>query len=258
MKEDFLGHEMPMVSVIMPAFNCQAFIGFAIDSILDQSHKRLELVIVLDGGSDNTEKIVTKYCSSDNRIKKIEHPTNMGVATARNSGLKVAVGDFIAFCDSDDVWLPDKLEQQLKTMYHENAPVVHSSAILIDSNGEVLGNRLSPKIITNSMMQYRNFVINSSSLIRRSEFPDLYQKPIPHEDYDMWLRLFARQGVYSVRSDEALVKYRVHNDNLTKNKVISIWWMLRVQRMNGIKIVDQMFGLFRNIVSRIFQYLRGK
>lgn len=101
----------PFVSVVLPTYNRASLLGRAIQSVLSQTYKDLELIIVDDGSSDETDEVVRAF--ADSRIRYLKHPKNRGVSAARNTGMMAALGEFIAFQDSDDEWLPDKLEKQL-------------------------------------------------------------------------------------------------------------------------------------------------
>ena len=104
---------MPNVSVILPAFNRVSLLGRAIDSILSQTYSDFELIVVDDCSTDNTEQFVAELASKDGRIRYIKHSENSGVATARNTGIDLSAGRYIAFQDDDDEWLPDKLERHV-------------------------------------------------------------------------------------------------------------------------------------------------
>src|SRR5437867_410613 len=100
---------MPAVSVIMPCFNHARFLADAVDGVLRQTHADLELLITDDGSTDNSWEVMSRFARADWRIKLIRHEKNEGLPKSRNDGLRMAKGDFIAFCDSDDVWERNKL-----------------------------------------------------------------------------------------------------------------------------------------------------
>ena len=104
------------ISVIMPAFNCEKYISKSIDSVLHQTHKNWELIIVDDNSSDNTASIASEYAKKDSRIRVINQIPNAGCAQARNLGISEAKGKYIAFLDSDDMWVAEKLEKQLNLL----------------------------------------------------------------------------------------------------------------------------------------------
>ena len=126
-----------LVTVIIPTFNRASFIEKCIDAILQQSHKDIELIVVDDGSTDNTPQILSKY---KHQIKIITQE-NKGVSCARNAGLREAKGDFIAFCDSDDYWLPKKITSQLSVFeQNKDAMLCHTNEIWIRN-----GKRVNPK-----------------------------------------------------------------------------------------------------------------
>ena len=105
---------MPKVSIITPAYNASQFLSETIDSVVEQTFKDWEMIIIDDCSSDDTVSIATEYTKKDKRIKVVRNKDNCGVAATRNHGLDVATGEYIAFIDSDDLWLPEKLEKQVR------------------------------------------------------------------------------------------------------------------------------------------------
>jgi len=112
---------MPRVSVIIPTYNRRNLLGRAINSVLNQNYQDFELIIVDDGSTDNTVKLVKSF--NYEIIKYIRHDKNRGVSAARNTGIRVAKGDYIAFQDSDDEWMPEKLERQIRA-FETASPVI--------------------------------------------------------------------------------------------------------------------------------------
>ena len=104
---------MPTVSVIIPTYNRADTLGTAVESVLDQTMADLELVVVDDASTDHTDEVVEGYAESDDRVRRVAHEQNRGGSAARNTGIDAATGEYVAFLDSDDVWHPEKLEQQL-------------------------------------------------------------------------------------------------------------------------------------------------
>ena len=125
------------VSVIMPAYNAEGFIAQAIESVINQTRSDWELIIVDDCSEDRTAAITNSYVQKDPRIVFLQHQQNQGVAAARNSALGVAQGDYIAFLDSDDYWLSNKLEKQLAFMVDRGALICCSNYRRMDEKGNV-------------------------------------------------------------------------------------------------------------------------
>ena len=113
--------EQSLVSIIMPAYNSARFIGRSIEAIISQTYPDWELLITDDCSVDDTVSRVTRYCEADNRVKLFVLQENSGPGVARNNSIANARGRFIAFCDSDDIWLPEKLERQIRLMMDEKA-----------------------------------------------------------------------------------------------------------------------------------------
>ena len=111
------------VSIIIPTYNCARLIGRAIQSVLNQTYRDFELIIVDDSSTDNTDKIVKKFQEQDKRVKYIRHEKNRGGSAARNTGIKNAKGEYIAFQDSDDEWLPEKLKKQIEVFKNTSSKV---------------------------------------------------------------------------------------------------------------------------------------
>lgn len=128
-----------LVSIIMPTYNCAKFIEESIESVLSQTYKNWELIIVDDCSNDNTEDIVKRYCETDDRIKYLKLDVNSGAAIARNKGIEQARGKYIAFLDSDDLWMDGKLEKQISFMEENNYNFTCTDYMQIDESGKPNG-----------------------------------------------------------------------------------------------------------------------
>ena len=115
-----MSKEEALVSVIIPAYNCEKYVVEAINSVLAQTYKNWELLVLDDGSKDNTLQVIEEFSKNDSRIKTLPNGKNMGVSATRNRGIELASGEWIAFLDSDDMWHPLKLEKQL-SFAEENA-----------------------------------------------------------------------------------------------------------------------------------------
>ena len=135
MKQDTLtgaADKQPLVSVIMPAYNAEKYIGEAIASVCAQTYKNWNLLILDDGSADRTVEIAESYAQQDARIQVLCNPQNMGVARTRNRGFDLAQGEWIALLDSDDRWRAQKLEKQLAVARSSDADIVYCSYAMID------------------------------------------------------------------------------------------------------------------------------
>ena len=207
------------MSVLVPAYNAMDFLPETIASVLAQTYRNFELIIVNDGSTDTTEDWVKGL--SDPRIKLISQE-NKGLSGARNTGLLHAKGQYIAFIDADDLWSPTKLEKQVRKL--DNSPavgLVYSWIALIDETGEMQGklrkNRASGDVWID--LTIHNIVeCGSVALVRRECFDrvGLFDETLPFscsEDWDMWLRIAAYYPFELI--EEPLVYYRCHTNNLS-------------------------------------------
>ncbi|ELH7560783.1 glycosyltransferase family 2 protein [Escherichia coli] len=212
-------------SIIMPTYNAEKTILDSIDSVLQQDLESFVLYIINDASSDKTKDIILSL--SDPRIIYLENENNLGVAESRNKGLKNANGMYIAFLDSDDLWLPNKLSSQLKIL-DSGWDVVCSNYIAFDSaQTEFL--RTSPEIIQYSDMLKSNFIGNLTGVYNRQKLGVFLQKNIGHEDYVMWLQIIKKsRKAFCIQSP--LAKYRLSNNSLSGNKFRAISWQWSIYR----------------------------
>src|SRR5690554_7062338 len=145
---------MNKVSIIMPAFNAENYIARSIQSVLNQTYKDFELIIINDKSTDNTISIVNDFERKDQRIKVIDLKENQGVAQARNHGIKASTGRFIAFLDSDDLWHSDKLSKQIHFMLENNYAFSYTAYEIIDHKG----------MPYNNTSKYQNLEVINNSL----------------------------------------------------------------------------------------------
>lgn len=220
-------------SVVIASYDYGLYIRESIDSVLSQTYDDYEIIIVDDGSKDNTKEIVSTY-SSDTRIKYY-YQENAGQPKAKNRGICESRGEFIAFLDADDIWMPSKLEEQLALFADPEVGVVYSRRQWIDPNGvEISGNeRMLQRGMILDYIFVDNFVCFSSSVIRRSflEMVGYFDESLPMGiDYDLWIRLASVCKFDFV--DVALVKYRTGHSNLSKNTMKRYECAQQIMRKN--------------------------
>jgi glycosyltransferase involved in cell wall biosynthesis len=215
----------PTVSVIIPTYNRANLINKAIQSVLDQTYTDFEIIVVDDGSTDNTENVVKGF--QDERIRYMYHKKNMGVSSARNTGIISAKGVFISFQDSDDVWLPKKLEKEIK-IFESSIPkvgVVYSRLCRISNNEKTLfplpEHKIREGTIHNQLVK-GNFV-HGLTLIRKSCFEKVgtFDEQLPAlEDWEIYLRI---SKYFDFRYlDETLIISYLKDEGLTLNLEIQI------------------------------------
>lgn len=211
--------KQPMVSVIMPAYNAQRFVEEAIRSVMAQTVTDWELLVLDDGSKDATADIVKKLATEDSRIRFLPNEVNMGVARTRNRGFDLCRGAYIALLDSDDVWHPQKLENQLALAQETGADLVFSSYAIVDIRGkQVRGDYLVPEQIDFSGLLREN-VIGCSTVLLSGTVVEKYRfsTDFYHEDYVLWLRLL-QDGYRAAGSREVLVSWRLLENSRSFNK----------------------------------------
>lgn len=212
--------EQPKVSVIMPAYNCERYISAAIESVLEQSWENFELLVVDDCSRDGTAACVEKYTRRDSRVRLICCGKNQGVAMARNRGIDEAAGEYIAFLDSDDVWVREKLEKQLSIAEETGAEIVYGSYSFIDEAGKRIKRPfVVPEFTDFGRMINRNVIGNSTVLLKADLLAEhRFRSDVHHEDYVLWLELL-EIPVKARGCRDVLMHYRQVGDARNRNKL---------------------------------------
>lgn len=211
---------MPLVTAAITTYNRACYLAEAIDSVLGQSLDDVEVLVVDDGSNDGTDALVASY---RDRLRYVRQE-NAGRAAARNTAVRLATGEYLAFCDSDDTWLPNRLERQLSAF--AEAPgtgMVHGQVEIVDARGRLLREQTAAHRALFSAAHpatYASYALNcrclsSTILVRRAVFDriGLYDETLPTEDYDLYLRLLLEFDVVFLEGPP-LARYRVHADQI--------------------------------------------
>lgn len=217
-----------LVSIIMPTYNASKFLADSIESILSQTYDNLELLITDDCSSDETCDILNQYSQRDTRVKVEFLKDNYGPGIARNKSIERAKGRYIAFCDCDDRWFPDKLEKQIKHMKRKDCALCSSSYLICDENNQIIGINVSPKFLTLGMMKRDNKIGCLTAIYDIQRLGHKFYMPAirKRQDWALFLNIikecqicfcvteplaYYRQRTNSVSSDKfSLVKYNVN------------------------------------------------
>ncbi len=183
-----------LVSIIIPSYNAAHFIGKTLASVIKQTYPHWEAIVIDDGSTDNTREVVENWLLKDSRIS-YHHQPNSSQAVARNRGISVAQGEFIAFLDADDLWHPRKLEDQLPLFDQPNTGLTYTQALTIDVNDQVISED-NPKCYRHNVLKHLlslNFIYCSSVIVRSTlikEMDPCFRTGRQSvEDWDLWLRL---------------------------------------------------------------------
>jgi len=210
----------PVVSIIVPCYNSGRFIRATLEAVRAQTFTDWECIVIDDASSDDSAAIVAAMAAEDPRIVPLRLPENLGAAGARNAGLERVRGEYIAFLDSDDYWVPEKLARQVAYARETDAAMVHSSYRFVDESGQFLpgGVKASDRVDLRSYM--RNTEIGmSTSLIDRAKVGAIHFKNIRLcQDTDLWLTLLDR-GFVSRGMEDVFVHYRIREGQISGSKI---------------------------------------
>jgi glycosyltransferase involved in cell wall biosynthesis len=258
----------PLVSVIMPAYNTEKYIGDSIQSVLDQTYENWELLVVDDGSTDKTADIIRQFAAQDGRVKYLSQQ-NGRQAKARNTGTENASGTLLAFLDSDDLWLPEKLERQLQGLASTSADVVYSNGLIIYEPGAtpgatdfpivagtVDGRKMFDVLLLGNHIPVQSVVLRIEAFRKAGPFDESLSF---HgcEDYELWLRL-AASGALFHGMPEKLIKYRRHPTATTHKNSKVLKPMLRVVQhhidegtLNQKRKRTRLRGLYRDVIAAL-------
>ena len=239
----------PLVSVIMPCYQSASTISRAVNSVRRQTLLDLELILIDDGSTDSSYEICESLAQLDSRIKLLRNSVNVGVATSRNKGLKVAKGRYIAFLDADDEWFHDKLARQLRFMKTHGYSVCCGSYDVIGFGGKVVQTitHSHTRILYQDML-YRNLVGNLTGIYDSYYHGKVYQERVGHEDYLMWLELIKSSG-HAGYLTYTSARYFENPKGLSSNKWRSIQWHYNVLRLHTKKTI---FPIYLTIVRMLY------
>ena len=227
-----------VTSIITPSHNSTQFISATIQSVLNQSISDWELIIVDDCSSDNSVEVVQSFVERDSRIKLIQLSENSGAAVARNRAIEAAQGRYIAFLDSDDLWLPGKLEKQLAFMQANNYPFTYAAYDKIDENGQVFGHIGVPDRVCYSDL-LKTCSIGCLTAIYDTEYFGKVTMPLirKRQDLGLWLKLL-KKTEYAYGLNETLAQYRVRTDSISANKANAAKFTWRLYReVEGLNLL---------------------
>ncbi|MDD3078905.1 MAG: glycosyltransferase family 2 protein [Paludibacter sp.] len=207
-----------LVSIITPTYNSADFVSETIESIITQTYQNWELLITDDCSTDNTLKILQQYEQKDNRIKIFKLDQNSGAGIARNNSIRNAQGRFIAFCDSDDQWTPDKLEKQIPFMLKNGIALSYSNFNIIDEENNIKGKRMLPKQVSYEDMLLNNYIGCLTAVYDTNAIGKIYMQSLKNrQDWLLWLEILKRTN-YALNLNETVGLYRERTNSISANK----------------------------------------
>lgn len=246
-----------MVSAIIPVYNGESFLAQAFDSVLNQSYKKVEIVVIDDGSTDSTAQIINEYLERYPNIVSKRLSQNIGVDKARNIGLSMASGRYVSFLDADDFWLPEKIEKQLTWHLTNNAMMSCTSIICVYENGDIQKSPWKVKDEISYQLLLRNTMIATSTVIvdRNKVSGFKFAEPFcGGEDYATWLYLL-RNGGICFGLNTPLSCHRIRKNSLGANKLESIKQVWYIQtKYEAVSKINALINVFCFILNAINKY----
>jgi len=231
--------KMPLVSVVMPAYNSEKYIAETIDSVLGQTYPNFEFIIVEDCPTDGTPAIIEKYAKKDRRIVIVRNPHNLGISSSRNNGIRIARGKYIMNMDHDDLSMKGRMEAQVAYLErHPEAGIVGSSVVAIDGSGAVIGKRELPESdasIRKTLPLYAPFA-HPSTMVRASAYAKAgkYDRNFePADDYELYFRI--GKGFRFANIAKPLLKHRIHRSSTTVKRMRQMSYGTLKAKMKWVK-----------------------
>ncbi|MBT4791710.1 MAG: glycosyltransferase family 2 protein [Halobacteriovoraceae bacterium] len=242
----------PLVSIIIPNFNSQKYLRETILSVIGQTYKNWELIIVDDHSTDNSIKMIEEFTKSDPRVTMLKTIKNSGgPATPRNIGLEHASGDYIAFLDSDDTWFQDKLSVQIEYMLRENSKfsaTMRNTFHYQDEQKNQVEPNLKLKVFSYKRLLNKNLVNTSSVILHRDLTQNLKfdtaNKFIAIEDYDYWLKLLEQNEIQLLIFQFETLNYRITGENISGAKFAMSKKFLYVLKKHGEDYISLIYHFF--------------
>jgi teichuronic acid biosynthesis glycosyltransferase TuaG len=260
-------NDQPFVSVIMPNYNGARFIGAAIESVMAQTYPNWELLVTDDGSKDDSRDIIAGYAAKDARVKLLETTFKKvvnGPAAARNTSIQAAKGRFIAFLDSDDEWLPEKLEKQVAFMIEKGAALSYHWYVTMDETGAETGGHHSPHYTKRSYRQMLNENVigcltsmYDSEKLGGKEFIDMSPDD-PFADFSLWLKILKKTD-YAWCLPERLARYRLVGGSISANKLnaAKLYWKI-LRRVEKLPLIPAAFYFCNYAVRGVTKKWRYK
>ena len=248
--------ETPLISIVMPAYNAGKYIEQAIESVIGQTYKNWELIVLDDGSVDDTKEIIQQKVQCDKRIFLYENESNMGVSATRNRGIEVAKGDWVAFLDSDDAWEKEKLEKQVSFLEnHEDAKIIFTASAYINEENKRSDYILHVPTTVGFKELLKQNVISCSSVLVRKKYLQKYAMPGDklHEDYTVWLKIL-EDGSLAYGIDEPLLIYRVSSKSKSGNKVNAAKMQMRVYQYLGLSVWQSIYYMICYTIRNLKKY----
>lgn len=252
-----MSNNLPLVSIITPVYNSQEFIDETLDSVLAQTYTNWEMLLIDDCSSDRSVQIVQHRREQDPRFKLIQLAENSGSGVARNEGIKQASGKYIAFLDSDDIWVPEKLSLHVRFMEEHDSVFSHTSYGYLNEAGETINNTYH---VSRNPVGYRDLLkrteiscltaMYNQEALGKKYMPDVRRK----QDYGLWLSIL-RGGEVSLPLDKELAFYRQRKGSATSKKHLLILQHIAfLRKYESLSLLSATYYTMHWLVRGVFKY----
>lgn len=213
--------EEKLVSIVTPVYNASRFIEQTILSVMNQTYQQWEYWLINDCSSDHSCEIIQKYAEIDSRIHLVNLEKNSGAAVARNKGLSLAQGSYVAFIDSDDIWHPDKLQLQISFMQEQDHAFTYTNLALISEEGELIKEQMDLPLKFTYHELLKNTAIACSSVVIDIDRIGKFQMPLVRKGQDTatWLKLMREKHLAAYGLPHVLNYYRQVSNSISSNKI---------------------------------------
>ncbi len=220
-----------LVSIVTPVYNASRYLAQTIETVLAQTYQEWELLLSDDCSTDDSLKIAKSFQNKDKRIKVLEFNENTGPAGCRNRAIQAAQGKYIAFLDSDDLWVPEKLQMQVQFMEKGGYDLCYSSYQKIDEQDNPIGGQISgPLSVGYDRLLNSNVIPCLTSMYNVERIGKYFMEDIGHEDYVYWLRIL-KNGYIAHGMEQVLAYYRVRKGSVSNNKIKAAGFQWKIYRI---------------------------
>jgi len=250
---------MDLVSIIMPYYKKKKYIELTINSVMQQTYKNFELIIIYDDQNKEDLNLLKNLTKKDKRIKLYINKKNLGAGRSRNKGIKLSKGSLIAFLDSDDLWTRNKLKKQIFFMKKNLVDISHTSYHIINSDNKIIGSRrakdMNHKLLLNSCdIGLSTVILNKKIITNKIKFPNINTK----EDYVLWLKITLNNNVIFALKNN-LTKWRKLNDSLSTSKIQKFYdGYLVYRKYMNFSLIKSFIRLLLLSLNYVLKELRNK
>ena len=239
---------MNLISVILPVYNAEKYLSNCIESILDQSYRKFELIIINDGSTDKSEKIISNYCAKDSRIKYIKNNFNAGITSSLIKGVNQSQGNYIARQDADDISKPERLKKQLSWLLEDEKRVLCGTNADFFESKKIIFPFYYKNLSIKKNLKYINCFVHSSVMFKNNgmNYNPLYKFT---QDYDLWRRLVIKGEVGNLK--EKLVKIRISQNSISvKNRTEQKQFFVLASLNNSLKNGETKLLSFNDVFEK--------